>query len=221
MKPALLLLLLFTTTVSARTVDLEGRVVETVVPSGYCELETSPPELQIRAVQKRFNAQKNRVVSLFGLCSELKELRDGRRSELDSFGSITTPLKDLNLLDAKGMTRKYFIDFALGAKGRESRERGMESVTRKLQEFAPGSSSPQNFGVIDSDASAVYYGTVLTGVLDSGAVGTSAIVSGQTIVRDRMFTVSLRKTFPSDPDMRSLLVVQKENLANFVRVNEK
>lgn len=220
MKHLRLVVLLLAGAVHAAPKDLEGVTLEIPIPSGYCELGASRYESAIRAEQAQFNLNRSRIVSTFGPCDEVKELRSEKRQRLDRMGQYTTPLKDGKVLEApKGLTRRYLINFALGAKGAEHRKRGMDSSLATLRSFSPGVDAPQDLGFIDDDDHAIYSASVMTSAMDSGVAGVLVVVSGQTVVRNRVINIALMQVAPSKPDVTRLLAEQKKTIESLIRAN--
>ncbi|MET3493476.1 hypothetical protein [Variovorax boronicumulans] len=212
--------LLLAGVVHAAPKDLDGVTLEIPVPSGYCELGASRYESAIRAEQAQFNLNKSRIVSTFGPCDEVKELRTEKRQRLDKMGQYTTPLKDGKVLEApNGFTRRYFINFSLSAKGAEHRKRGMDSGLAALRSFSPGVDAPQDLGFIDDDDRAIYSASVMSSAMDSGDAGVLVVVSGQTVVRNRVIHVALMQVAPSKPDVTKLLAEQKRTVESLIRAN--
>lgn len=203
--------------VEAGTVILLGRPINTMLPTGYCEIGTHPADIELVKRTGDAIGSSNKILALFAECQELEDFRSGRRAMLDNYGQILaqTPKGQLRLL--KGVSRSAFIQTISAELG--DMPGVFEKAFDRLKKFDPSFRSQENLGLLGSDSNGLYMGALTRMEDATGHPRTIVGVVGMTLVKELSISINIYHAYSATLDLRGLLAHQQSVIADFVRVN--
>jgi len=201
----------------AATVNLLGRSIDVVIPTGYCEAGGHPAEAELVSRTREGIGNSNQILALFADCKELEDFRKGRRTMLDNFGQILAQTPKGKLRALKGVSRSEFIR-KMSGNANDFTEAFKKAEARAKQYF-PEYKSHENLGLLSTDSNELYVGLLMTHTDDSGRPRQIVGVVGMTLVKEFSITINLYQAYRNSPDLRGLLARQQSAMASFVRAN--
>ena len=211
------LITLFSIGAEAATVNLLGRPIEVVIPTGYCEVGGNSADAELVQRTKAGIGNSNQILSLFAECKELEDFRKGRRKMLDNYGQILAVTPKGQLLVMKGVSRSEYIR-KITALSNYMPE-AFKKAEERAKQYVPGYQSQENLGLISTDSNGLYAGMLMTLTDDTGHPRQIVGVLGMTLVKELSISINLYQAYRSSPNLRGLLARQQSAIANFVRAN--
>lgn len=200
----------------AGTVNLLGRPVEAVIPSGYCEVGGHPADTELVSRTKEGIGTSNQILALFANCKELEEFRNGRRAMLDNYGQILAQTPKGQLRALKGVSRSEYIQKISAQSNRPSE--AFKNAEARAKQYVPGYQG-LDLGLLSTDFNGLYVGLLMSMTDDTGRPRAIVGVVGMTLVKEFSVTINLYQAYKNTPDLRGLLALQKSAIANLVRTN--
>ena len=216
-KLLVLVITLFSLEAEAATVNLLGRPIEAVIPTGYCEVGSHPADANLVSSTRAGIGNANQILVLFANCMELEDFRNGGRTMLDNYGLILaqTPKGQLRLL--KGVSRSEYIK-KMGAQP-SNNPKNFKKIEARAKQYIPGYKSYENLGLLGTDSNGLYEGLMMTLTDDTGRLRPIVGIIGMTLVKEFSITINLYQAYQNSPDLRGLLTRHQSATANFVRAN--
>lgn len=205
----------------AGTVNLLGRQVEVVMPSGYCELGMHPSDADLIRrlnVIHGINGNESQTLSTFADCKELEDLRNGKRLRVANYGTIYVPTPNGQIPVMKGITRSEFIQ-AAKQDGQSVTDNALKTFESRVRERLP-SLQVRSIALLRIDSNGAYYGALVSYTDDKGKPGQSVSIMGATLVKELPVFINLVQVYTKSPDIRGLLSRQQAAIAQFVHANE-
>lgn len=215
------LIVLITTLLSleaeAGTVNLLGRPIEAIIPTGYCVVGGHPADAEMVSLTREGIGNANQILALFADCKELEDFRKGRRIMLDNFGQILVQTPKGQLRALKGISRTEYIQKMSGVSS--YMPEALKRAEARVKQYAPGYQDHANLGLISTDSNGLYMGLLMTMTDDTGRHRPIVGVVGLTLVKELSISINLYQAYRSSPDLRGLLARQQSAMASFVRAN--
>lgn len=208
---------LFTQEAQAGSVNLLGHQIMLPIPPGYCEMGGHPADNELLRLGKESVGNSNELLVAFADCSELKELRNGKRVLLDHFGQILAQKSNGQLANFPGMARPLFLQKMSQRAG--STNEAMKNANTKLRQVTSGYTGFENLGILKVDENGMYVGLVLGMVTPSGQPRSLLGVSALTLIKEMSMSINLYQTYKGAPDLPGLLAAQQSAMAKFVKAN--
>ena len=202
----------------AATVNLLGRSIEVVIPTGYCGLGPHPAEAEIVRRFREEIGNSNQILAMFADCKELEDSRKGRRTMLDNYGQIVAQTPKGQLRALKGISRTEYIQKLSGRTNDFSE--AFKKGEARVQQFVPGLQLAENLGILSTDSNGLYAGVLMTMPDDAGRPRPIIGIVGMTLVKEMPITINLYQPYRNSPDLRGLLARQQSAIAILVRVND-
>jgi hypothetical protein len=209
--------LLTSLNVAAGTVELLGRLIDPVIPNGYCEVGGHSADTDMVNRTKEAIGSSNRILLLFADCKELSEFRKGKRNVLDNYGQILAQTPKGQLRALKGVSRQEFVK-KMAAQSDYIPDALQKAETRAKQ-YIPGYQRQESLGLLTADANGLYVGLLMTLTGDAGQPRPIVGIFGMTIVKDLVLSINIYQAYQATPDLRGLLSKQQNAMDKFVRAN--
>jgi hypothetical protein len=200
----------------ARLVNLLGRPIELVIPSGYCEFGGHPADSELVSRAREGIGTSNQILALFADCKELDDFRKGNRPMLDNHGQILAQNQKGQLRAFKGVSRPEYIKNMSAQAG--YLPDALKKADARLKQF-PWYQNNENLGLLATDSNGLYVGLLMTVTDATGRPRAIVGVVGFTLVKEISITINLHQVYRSTPDLRGLLARQQTAMASFVRAN--
>jgi hypothetical protein len=207
------------------TVDVNGAEIALSTPAGHCALDRAhPAERGVLKTVERAVASSNRVLLGFADCSQLAELREGRRRLLDDFGQYMTPLRG-NQLDMNPAAFAQQMTEVFKAQGAELMQGAEAEVREKVAGMRMGVRMGEHrlLGVLRSDRRASYLGIVQSIGLPDRTTKVQVGIVAMGLVKQRIVSLNLYTPFSEGAAGAAatvkLLEVSVSTYANFAGAN--
>ena len=207
---------LFTINAEAAPVNLLGRTIDPVIPTGYCEIGGHTADTEIVNLAKELIGTSNQILALFADCKELDDFRNGRRIMLDNYGQILAQTPEGQLYALKGVSRSEYIQ-KLSDQGFTPDD--FKKAEARVKQYIPEYQSHESLGLLSIDTNGLYVGLLMTIADAEGRPRPILGVIGMTLVKELPFTINLYQAYRNEPDLSGLLARQQTATANFVREN--
>ena len=214
--PIIVLIIFLTTDAAASPVNLSGRMIEAVIPTGYCEADAHPTVIKVMDRVGKTIGNSNQILAMFADCKELIELREGGRKMLDNYGLILAQTPKDKLLILKGVARSEYIKTVKGQVNYFPD--AIKKAETRVKQFVPGL-GVENLGMLSADSNGIYIGLLMTMADETERPRATIAVMGMTLVREISITINIYQAYWNSPDLRGLLARQQAAMATFVRAN--
>lgn len=209
---------LFSIGVEAATVNLLGRPIEVVIPTGYCEVGGHAADAELVKRTKEGIGNSNQILALFAECKELEDFRKGRRTMIDNYGQILAQTPKGQLRAMKGVSRSEYIQ-KISALSNYMPE-AFKKAEARAKQYIPGYQSQENLGLISTDTNGLYMGILMTLTDNNGHPRQIVGVLGMTLVKELSISINLYQAYRSSPNLRGLLARQQSAMASFISANK-
>lgn len=201
----------------AGPVNLLGRPIEPVIPSGYCEVGGHPADTELVSRTREGIGTSNQILALFADCKELDDFRKGKKTMLDNYGQILAQTPKGQLRALKGVSRPEYIQKISAQSG--YMPEAFKKAEARVRHYVPGFQSQENLGLLATDSNGLYVGLLMTMTDDTGRPRSIVGVVGMTLVKELSITINLYQAYKNTPDLRGLLARQQTAIASLVRAN--
>ncbi len=191
-------------------------------PDGFCELDAAhPADRDMLSLIQELNAGHNQVLAISAECSQLNALR-GKGVLLSNYAMYLMPLSAGEI--PSSMSRAQVIESVAGAFGQfDSALDRAEDVMRDRLANADAAIELQdlvNVGLLHRDDDALFTG-ILTRAVDpaTGEEEVTAVVTGLTLVANRIVTLNLSAPYEGRPTLDGLLAEQRQNVQRLLDAN--
>ena len=208
---------LLSTGLEARPVNLLGRPIELVIPSGYCEAGGHPADTEWVSRTREGIGTSNQILAFFADCKELDDFRKGKRTTLDNYGNIFAQSPKGQLRALKGVSRLEYIQMISAQSGYMSES--LKKAEVRVKQYIPEYQSHENLGLLATDSNGLYMGVLVTMTDDTGRPRSIVGVFGMTLVKELSISIGISQAYRNTPDLRGLLARQQTAIASLVRGN--
>lgn len=212
---ALLLASLFSFHCHATSVELLGRQISLVIPSGYCSIIGDPVFAEWERRIREIGGNSNVLLELFANCSDMQDFRAGRQRTLVDYGMILAQSPGGQVRAAVGISRAKYIANMMG--GKDPTE-ALQKAMIRASKFVSGYSA-ESLGMLGADGNGAYAGALLTLRDDPNRSITVLCVAGLTLVKELPVSINLYVPFSTSQGLPLLLDRQKFALGRLVRAN--
>jgi len=209
---------------NASPVNLAGRQIEVVIPSGYCALsEENPSDAEvIRVTKAGMENGSNQILVLFADCKEQSEVRGGKRQTYDNYGQILAQMRKGKLEPLKGVSRSEFIRKIGGTSPTVNVNQVVQSAVARYNAALSGGSisyDAQKPYWLISDQNGSFYGMLGQLVDVYGKKSNLFAVLGISLIKEMSLTINIYQKFKGEPPVAQLLAKQQAAMAALVLGN--
>jgi hypothetical protein len=204
----------------AATIVLSGRSIAIAIPKGYCELGNSPIEEKMNKRTIQGIGSDNQLIKIFVECHELNALKNGSVIRVSNYGVITVLTQNSKIRILNDLTRQQFINQLSEKFSKTNSDRLMKVAEEHGRKFVEGYQSAEILGPLGIDVNGVYFGIAATFNDDTGQSIRSIGVTGATLLKDLVFSISINRVDNTSIDLRTLLSRNKSTMLGFVHANE-
>ncbi|HSF04716.1 MAG TPA: hypothetical protein VLG10_02900 [Methylomirabilota bacterium] len=197
-----------------------GANVVLSIPKGYCALDkNSRADNQPLSLLEEANTGRNIILLMFADCKQLQRFRTTGQS-LSNSGVYMAPASARHPVK---MPRARFVTEIASAFKRQRQlvDQGHEEGKRRVSQQDVGVEVEQvvNLGLLHSDDTAAYTGIVQTLQVEGSGKVQVAIVTGITLVRERVISVNLSADYSGHDTVTGLLAAQRELVKALIAAN--
>ncbi len=223
------LILLLSIAAQAETVMLGGRKIQMVLPAGYCKLDRSNPvdAEVIRVGMATVDSTRAELLTIFGACGELDELRRGRREKLSNYGQVLAmktkgeivPMANVSRQDLIKQLANIPIDSMMDKSAFDKATKAAEARYKKALNDENVALEAQRPSFLHADANAAYL--AVQGRYAEGKEKPHHVfcVTGLTLVNGLVLSINLCEKFKGIPPVSGVLARQQKAMAALVAAN--
>jgi len=191
-------------------------------PAGFCDLDPSQPaDQEMLSVIQQLNAGHNQVLAISADCDQLDSLR-AKGKLLTNYAMYLMPLSAGEL--PVSMSRAELIETIAASLGQfdGALDRAEDIMRDRLNEADAAIELQDlvNIGLLHRDDTALFTG-ILTRAMDpgTGKEEVTAVVTGLTLVSNRIVTLNLSAPYSGRPTLDGLLDEQRNNIQRLIDAN--
>jgi hypothetical protein len=190
-------------------------------PDGYCALDAGKRDERNTILQQRsMLGMAGEMPIVFADCGQLNDLRAGRATTLDNFGSLTIDKTNGKIVPLYGVSRQQFVNQVVDAIRKSGLERLKDetdaSVARVGLNVKIDTSAAR---LLDHDDTAIYVGGTLTIARNGGTPASRDSIHAMTVVNGLKVGIEIARPSIGDTSLKLLLEQQHKNIAALLKAN--